>query len=72
LARLTGETKLIAIRRALEERLARLAGPSKDPKLIAALLAIGRRASRRPIVDPEFTEDSLYDEHGVPTTTRTP
>ena len=66
LARRTGETKLEAIRRALEERLARLAGPSRDPKLAADLLAIGRRAARRRLVDPTFTEDSLYDDSGVP------
>lgn len=68
LAQRTGETKLVAINRALEERLARLSRPQPDPFLLAKVKAIAERVAALPVLDDRSADEILgYDEHGLPT-----
>ena len=67
LAQLTGENITTATRRALEERLRRVAGHSRKKTLLEDLAEIRRRWSAMPVADDRTPEDILgYDEHGLP------
>ena len=67
LARRTGETVTVAIRKALEDRLRRFAGGRQKTMLIEDLAAIRRRCAALPILDNRGADDIIdYDEHGLP------
>lgn len=67
LAAVTGETVTAAVRRAAEERLARVRQrPGRSLK--DELLEIGRRCAALPVLDPRTPDEILgYDENGLPT-----
>jgi antitoxin VapB len=67
LARETGESLTTAIRRALEERLARLEGRrTPADKLVLARAAL-RRVDALPVLDDRAADEILgYDENGLP------
>jgi antitoxin VapB len=68
LARQTGQTLTQVVKDALRERLARQqAAGSNQKRLVARVLALGRRASSRPVLDSRTPEEILgYDESGIP------
>jgi antitoxin VapB len=67
LARLTGETKTEAVRKALRDRLRRLRHERAGTRLADELDEIARRFARLPVLDPRGAEEILgYDEHGLP------
>lgn len=66
LAEATGESLTEAIRRALEERLARETRRSRRG-LVAEIRRIQEYVARLPVIDPRSAEEILgYDEHGLP------
>ena len=66
LAMATGETLTEAIRRALEERLARETG-RVHRGIGAEVRRIQERLARLPVRDPRPADDIIgYDPHGVP------
>jgi antitoxin VapB len=66
LSRATGESLTEAIRRALEERLARETR-RRDRRLVAEVRRIQERVARLPVLDPRPADQLLgYDEHGLP------
>lgn len=67
LAAVTGESKTTAVRKAVEERLARLER-KPESKLAERLLAIGQRCASRFKAPHDTIEhgDLLYDESGLP------
>jgi antitoxin VapB len=67
LARLTGETKTEAVRRAIRDRLERLRRERARRRLADELDAIARECSSLPVLDRRSADEILgYDEHGVP------
>lgn len=67
LAAATGESLTEAIRRALEERLARAARPHTRHTAVA-IRRIQERLAQMPILDRRAPDDLLgYDQHGLPT-----
>ena len=67
LARETGESLTTAIRRALEERLARLEGRRSPSDKLSLAQAILRRVDALPVRDARSTDEIIgYDEHGLP------
>jgi antitoxin VapB len=67
LAQLTGETITAATKRAIEERLRRLGGPSQKAALLEDMAKIRRRWSEMPVSDDRTPDDILgYDEIGLP------
>ncbi|WP_375157958.1 type II toxin-antitoxin system VapB family antitoxin [Bradyrhizobium sp. RDT46] len=67
LAQLTGETITTATKRAIEERLRRLAGQNSKDALLEDMAEIRRRWSEMRVVDDRSSEEILgYDEHGLP------
>ena len=67
LARLTGENITTATRRAIEERLRRLGGPSRKAVLLEDMAEIRRRWREMAVVDDRTPEEILgYDAHGLP------
>ena len=67
LARLTGETKTQAVRRALEERLKRVRAERGGRTLVDELNEIALRCSQLPVLDTREPDEILgYDEHGLP------
>jgi antitoxin VapB len=67
LARLTGETKTEAVRRAIRDRLERLRRERARRRLADELDAIARECSSLPVLDRRTADEILgYDEHGVP------
>jgi antitoxin VapB len=67
LAQLTGESITTATRRAIEERLRRVAGRSRRAALLDEMAEIRRRWSAMPVVDDRTPDEILgYDEHGLP------
>lgn len=62
----TGESLTDAIIHSLEERLERLKGRRSAPDLAETLMAIGRRCSALPDLDPRDADEILgYDENGA-------
>lgn len=67
LAEKTGETITMATRRALEERLRRLANTGNRDFLLEELAASRRRWAKLPILDARSVDEILgYDDHGLP------
>ncbi|OCP23618.1 MULTISPECIES: type II toxin-antitoxin system VapB family antitoxin [unclassified Ensifer] len=67
LAEKTGETITMATRRALEERLRRLANAGNRDVLLEELAASRRRWAKLPVLDIRSAEEILgYDENGLP------
>jgi antitoxin VapB len=67
LAQQTGETITVATRRALEERLRRLASSARKAALLEDLAASRRRWSALPVLDRRGDDDIIgYDENGLP------
>jgi len=67
LARLTGETKTEAVRRALRDRLGRLRRERAKRRLADELDAIARGCAALPVLDRRPADEILgYDENGVP------
>ncbi len=66
-AALTGETKTLAVTRALRDRLERVRSGRSGRRLADELDEIARRCASLPILDDRSPEEILgYDEHGVP------
>ncbi|NRP74474.1 Antitoxin VapB [Ensifer psoraleae] len=67
LAEKTGETITMATRRALEERLRRLANAGNRDVLLEELAASRRRWAKLPVLDSRSADEILgYDENGLP------
>jgi antitoxin VapB len=67
LARRTGESITEATRRALEDRLRRVAGAKRAPLLLEDLAAIRKRVAAMPVLDRRSPDEILdYDETGLP------
>ena len=67
LAQRTGETITVATRRALEERLRRVAADPTKAALLEDMEAIRRRVSALPVLDTRSMDEIIgYDEHGLP------
>ena len=67
LAKLTGETKTEAVRKALRDRLARLRRERSRRRLADELDDIARHCARLPVRDGRPADEILgYDEHGLP------
>jgi len=67
LAKLTGETKTEAVKKALRDRLARVRGAKVRRRLADELDDIGRHCARLPVRDGRSADEILgYDETGVP------
>lgn len=67
LAQLTGENITTATRRAIEERLRRLAGRSRRAALLEDMAEIRRRWRGMPVLDDRTPEEILdYDTNGLP------
>jgi antitoxin VapB len=67
LADLTGEKITDAVKTAVRERLDR-ERRQRGKASVEELLAIARRISSQPVVDPRTPEEIIgYDEHGLPT-----
>lgn len=67
LAEKTGETITMATRRALEERLRRLANAGNRDVLLEELAASRKRWAKLPVVDSRSADEILgYGENGLP------
>ena len=67
LAALTGETKTEAVRRALEERLARTRRTRGHKRLVDEINEIADHCSSLPVLDARSADEILgYDEIGLP------
>lgn len=67
LAEKTGETITMATRRALEERLRRLANAASRDVLLEELAASRKRWAKLPVVDNRSADEIVgYDENGLP------
>jgi antitoxin VapB len=67
LALRTGATITTATRRALEERLRRIAGAPRKAALLEDLAASRRRWSALPVLDSRTADEIIdYDENGLP------
>jgi antitoxin VapB len=67
LAEKTGETITMATRRALEERLRRLANVGNRDVLLEELAASRRRWAKLPVLDHRSADEILgYDDNGLP------
>ncbi|MBP2238671.1 antitoxin VapB [Sinorhizobium kostiense] len=67
LAEKTGETITMATRRALEERLRRLANAGNRDALLEELAASRKRWARLAVLDNRSADEILgYDENGLP------
>jgi len=67
LARQTGESVTLAMRRALEERMRRFAPDIRKTALLEDLAASRRRWSKMPVLDHRSADNIIsYDENGLP------
>ncbi len=67
LAKLTGETKTEAVRKALRDRLDRVRRERAGSRLADELDVIAEHCASLPVRDPRTAEEILgYDEHGLP------
>ena len=68
LAAATGEGLTLAIRKAVEERLARVRRDRGGRDMAAELMAIGAHCAAMPDLDTRSADEIIgYDEHGLPT-----
>ena len=68
LARATGETLTVAVRRAAEERLQRVRQAQSARRLAEEIMEIGRHCAALPDFDTRSADEILgYDEDGLPT-----
>lgn len=66
-ARLTGETKTLAVTTALRERLARVRRARGRPRLADELIEIARQCASLPVLDARSEDEIVgYDDHGAP------
>lgn len=63
LAEATGVSPAEAVRHAVE---AQLADTRRRKERFERIMALVREIQAIPVVDPNFTEESLYDEYGLP------
>ena len=67
LARMTGESKTEAVRKALAARLESLRKREKSAyNLAGELNEIARHCAGLPVLDARDADEMLYDEHGLP------
>lgn len=67
LAARTGESVAVATRRALEERIRRVATDAERKRLLDDLAASRKRWAKMPIVDDRSEDEILgYDANGLP------
>jgi antitoxin VapB len=67
LAKLTGETKIEAVTKALRDRLERVRMERSKRRLADELEEIARHCASLPTIDPRSSEEILeYDEDGAP------
>jgi antitoxin VapB len=66
LALVTGERITDAVRTAVKERLEREERSRHAKARVAAALTIAREYMAKPLIDPAFVEESLYDSDGLP------
>lgn len=67
LAKLTGETKTLAVTKALRDRLERIRRQRSGRRLADELDEIALHCASLPILDTRDAEEILgYDEHGLP------
>lgn len=66
LAALKGESLTETILIALRERRARHRAEAPPEDLAQALLDLGRRYRRRPLIDAREPDEILYDDQGLP------
>jgi antitoxin VapB len=67
LAERTGESITVATKKALEERLRRVANADQTALLLEDLAEIRLRCSSLPVLDHRTAEEIIgYDEHGLP------
>lgn len=67
LAKLTGETKTEAVKRALRDRLARLRRERRQHRLADELDEIALHCARLPVLDDRPADEILgYDDRGLP------
>jgi antitoxin VapB len=67
LAKLTGETKTEAVRKALKDRLVRVRRERAGRRLADELDEIAQHCARLPVADARTAEEILgYDENGLP------
>lgn len=67
LAHLTGETVVVATKRAIEERLSRIDNQHRKTTLLDDMAAIRRRWSELPVLAEQMPDEIVvYDKHGLP------
>lgn len=66
LARLTGETKTEAVKKALSARLQKLKQQQDTQFLTEELNEIAEHCATLPVLDNRSAEEILYDENGLP------
>lgn len=66
LARLTGETKTEAVKKALAARLQKLKQQQDTQNLTEELNEVAEHCAKLPILDKRSAEEILYDENGLP------
>ena len=67
LAQVTGETVVVATKRAIEERLSRIDNQHRKTALLDDMAAIRRRWSELPVLADRTPDEIVgYDKHGLP------
>ncbi len=66
LANLTGESMTQAVITAIRERLMRESKRRSKRALAEEIMEIGRRCAAGPTINPTASQESLYDEDGLP------
>ncbi len=66
LARLTGETKTEAVKKALSARLQTIQQQQDTQNLAEELNEIAEHCAKLPVLDNRSAEEMLYDEDGLP------
>ena len=66
LSKLTGDSVTKVVTTALREKLESERKKRSREGLAERLMAIGREAASRPVLDPREPDEMLYDEYGLP------
>lgn len=66
LAALTGESKTVAVTKALQERLKLIQQQSKKRHVAERLNEIAMHCASLPVLDSRTADQLLYDERGLP------